>query len=125
MKRSLTLLLASLLVVFGLTACGGSDNQNSETNKDSAVVGDSSADSGTDAEKDNPDGSAEEGTGQNGGNQDDSLMDDVQQGVDDAVKDTEKAVDDMTDNARTRSALVHDQDGDLKDHENSVLHNNN
>lgn len=130
MKRSLTLLLASLLVVFGLTACGGSDNQNSETNKDSAVVGDSSADNhdstannGTDSGKDSQSGTAESGTGQNGTNKGDSLMDDVEQGVDDAVQGTEDALDDMTGKARTRSALVHDRDGDLTDQENGVARN--
>ena len=39
MKRSLALLLASLLVVFGLTACGN-DKKQDQGNQDSAVVGD-------------------------------------------------------------------------------------
>ena len=130
MKRSLTLLLASLLVVLGLTACGGNDNKQNQDNKDSAVVGDNSADNHdsttdneTDAGKDNQNETAENGTGQNGTDKDDSLLDDVEQGVDDAVQDTEDALDDMTGEARTRSALVHDRDGDLTDQENGVARN--
>lgn len=130
MKRSLTLLLASLLVVLGLTACGGSDNKQNQDNKDSAVVGDNSADNhdstadnGTDSGKDSQSGTAQNGTGQNGTDKDDSLMEDVQQGVNDAVQDTEDALDDMTGEARTRSALVHDKDGDLTDMENGVARN--
>ena len=38
MKRSLALLLASLLVVFGLTACGN-DKKQDQGNQDSAVSG--------------------------------------------------------------------------------------
>ena len=129
MKRSLTLLLAcTLAVVFGLTACGGSDNQNNGSDKDSAVVGDSSADNhdsaannGTDSGKDSE--TAENGTGQNGTDKGDSLMDDVEQGVHDAVQDTEDALDDMTDTARSRSALVHDLDGDLTDQQNGFARN--
>lgn len=130
MKRSLTLLLASLLVVLGLTACGGSDNEQNQDNNDSAVVGDNSADkndsttdNGTNSEKDSQNETAENGTGQNGTDKGDSLMEDVQQGVDDAVTDTEDALDDMTEKARTRGALVHDQDGDLTDLENGVARN--
>ena len=123
MKRSLTLLLVSLLAAFSLTACGGKDSQNSGTNQDSAVTGENAVD-GTDR------GEADAGKDGNSG-KDESLLEDAEQGVDDAVKDTENALDDavkdtenalddMTGNDRMRSALVHDRDGDLTDMENGA-----
>ena len=50
-------------------------------------------------------------------------MEDVKDGVEDAVQDTKDALDDAADNARTRNAYPHDKDGDLTDQENGFSRN--
>ena len=88
MKRSLTLLLASLMLVFALTACGGRDNasqdsgQNESQNESTAVGGDS-ANGGS--------------NGQTGGNNG-SLLEDAGNAVEDGLNGMENAVDDITGN---------------------------
>ena len=51
MKRSLTLLLASLFLVFSLTACGGNgknnNGQNGNDQNNSAATGDTAGNNGT------------------------------------------------------------------------------
>ena len=67
MKRSLTLLLASLFLVFSLTACGGNgknnNGQNGNDQNNSAVTGDTA---GNNAENGN-NGTANNGNTDNGG----------------------------------------------------------
>lgn len=118
MKRSLTLLLASLLVVAGLSACGGNDKQD-QSSSDSAVTGTGTTGNSNTGTDDGTTGSQSDSS-----NNQDSLMDDVEQGVDDAVQGTKDALDDVandvTDGDRLDNARVHDRDGDLTDHENST-----
>ena len=69
MKRSLTLLLASLFLVFSLTACGGNgknnNGQNGNDQNNSAVTGDTAGNNGnTNGTTNN--GNAENGTTANG-----------------------------------------------------------
>lgn len=137
MKRSLTLLVASLLLVFSLTACGGNDKQqdNSANQNGSAATGSDNA-TGNNA--------ADNGENSANGNRDDSLMDDVGDAITDGAEDVKDGIDDVGDamtgdNANTgtanqtrgttggatyeqmlRNARVHDRDGNLKDYENSV-----
>lgn len=139
MKRSLTLLVASLLLVFSLTACGGNDKQqdNNANQNGSAVTGSDNA-------ADNNDNAANNGENNANGNQDDSLMDDVGDAITDGANDVKDGIDDVGDaitgdNTNTgtanrtrgttggatyeqmlRNARVHDRDGYLKDGENSV-----
>lgn len=140
MRRSLTLLVASLLLVFSLTACGGNDKQqdNSANQNGSAVTGSDSAG----GNNGNTNGSANTNGNTNGG-KDDSLMDDVGDAITDGADDVKDGIDDVGDAltgdtakngtaSRTRgttggtsyeqmlrNARVHDRDGDLTDWENS------
>lgn len=113
MKRSLTLMLASLILVFALTACGrGNDTpqdsgQNGNQNE-SAVVGGESANGGT---NNGSNSSSQNGGNQNGSNQNGgannatngetnggngSLLEDAGNAVEDGLNGVENAVDDMT-----------------------------
>ncbi len=120
MKRSLTLLLASLLVVLGLTACGGDDNK--QEGSGSAVVdgsaGSGHAESGT-GQEDRPE-SPESGSADHAARPDDgdSLMEDAEQGVEKAVRGAEDLMDDAMRGGRTQ-----DRNGDLTDLENGVARN--
>ena len=117
MKRSLTLLLVSLLVVLGLTACGGDDNK--QEGSGSAVVdcsaGSSSPESSTGQENRPENGSTDHAPRPDDG---DSLMEDAEQGVKKAVRGAEDLVDDAMRGARTK-----DRNGDLTDLENGVARN--
>ena len=96
MKRSLSLLLATLMLVFALTACGRRDEvpQNSNPNRnDSAVVGGGSTDHGNTSNtlphdppttNDRTDGNS-------------SLLEDAGNAVKDGLNGMKNAVDDMTD----------------------------
>ncbi len=90
MKRSLTLLLVSLLVVLGLTACGGDDNK--QEGSGSAVVdgsaGSSSPESSTGQENRPENGSTDHAPRPDDG---DSLMEDAEQGVKKAVRGAESS----------------------------------
>lgn len=118
MKRSLTLLLASLLVVLGLTACGGGDD-NKQNDSGSAVVdgsaGSGNAESGTGQEDRPESGSTDHAARPDDG---DSLMEDAEQGVEKAVRGAEDLMDDAMRGGRTR-----DRNGDLTDPENGVARN--
>ena len=112
MKRSLTLLLASLMLVFTLTACGRGDGtpQDSGQNgnqSESAVVGGDSANGGSNSSNGN------QSSGNNGNNStngetnggDNSLLEDAGNAVEDGLNGMENAVDDMTgDTARNRNS---------------------
>ena len=114
MKRSLTLLLASLMLVFALTACGGRDNasQDNSQNKpqnESAVVGGDSANSGNNGHSNGTNGSTTNGETANGGSNG-SLLEDAGNAVEDGLNGVENAVDDITGNAaknRTDTAGTH------------------
>lgn len=144
MKRSLTLLLASLLLVFSLTACGGNDKQQ-DTNQNGGAVTDSGNASGNGgAANDRTDNN---GTGSNGngnGAGTGSLAQDAGNAVTDGIDDVKDGIDDVGDaltgnsgqngtasktrnttggvsyGQMLRNGRVHDRDGDLTDGENSV-----
>ena len=101
MKRSLSLFLASLMLVFALTACGRSnnttqDNGQNGTQSESAVTGSDSAGSSNTG---NGNGSSNGDANGNG-----SLLDDAGNAVEDGLNGMENAMDDMTgDTARHRA----------------------
>ena len=113
MKRSLALLLASLLLVFGLTACGQEDTPKDQTNgsvsedlKDAADdVGDA-AQNGLDAAGD----AIENGA--------DRIVDAVD--GDGVPNKSHSMLDGVSYEEMLRNGKVHDTDGDLTDHENAV-----
>jgi len=127
-KRSLTLLLASLLVIFGLTACGGSGDKPDQT--DSAVVGgDTAGENGgtanngdtnngtanngssgaiTGSDSANNSSNADNGTGTGTG---DTLLDDAAQGMDDLARGARNALDDVTGTTRNSNAHLTQQNG--------------
>lgn len=133
MKRSLTLLLASLLLVFSLTACGGDNKQDTNQNGSAVTNSDNAGGNGTD-------GAADDRTDSNGTNGSGSLAEDAGNAVTDGIDDVADGIDDVGDAltgdngtvGKTRSAggvtygqmlrngRVHDRDGDLTDGENSA-----
>lgn len=120
MKRSLSLLLASLMLVFALTACGRSndtaqDNGQNGTQSESAVTGGDSAGSGSTNGNSTNSGNNGGSGGNNGGNSgatgdangNGSLLDDAGNAVEDGLGGMENAVDDMTgDTARNRTGGI-------------------
>ncbi len=108
MKRSLTLLLASLFLVFSLTACGGngknSNGQNGNNQNDSAATGESAENNGSTAPADNGtangnnNGTATNGTANNGGtngnNDNGGLVDDTGDVLEDIGNGTRDVLDD-------------------------------
>ena len=92
MKRNLALLLASLLLVFTLTACGGDKKANDDAGDNNAVV------NGDTANGDNADGDTVLGndTGNNETNGND-LMDDAKNDLDNMGDDIRDGVDDAID----------------------------
>lgn len=107
MKRSLSLLLASLMLVSALTACGRRNNtpqdngQNGNQNE-SAVVGGESTDNGNNQNGNSNNGNNSTNGENNSGN--DSLLEDAGNAVEDGLNGMENAVDDMTgDTAQSRT----------------------
>lgn len=94
MKRSLTLLLASLFLVFSLTACGGNgknnNGQNGNDQNNSAVTGDTA---GNNAEN-GTNGTANNGNTANGGLVDDTgdVLEDIGNGTRDVLDDAGRAL---------------------------------
>ena len=143
MKRSLTLLAVSLLLVCSLTACGGNGKQqdNNANQNGSAVTGSDNA-AGNNGNAANNGNTANNGENNTNGNRDDSLMEDVGDAITDGANDVRDGIDDVGDaltgnNAKNgianrtsgttggttyeqmlRNARVHDRDGDLTDWEN-------
>lgn len=110
MKRSLSLLLASLMLVFALTACGRSnnttqDNGQNGTQSESAVAGSDSADSNSNTSSNSSNSSGGDHSGAPGdANGNGSLLDDAGNAVEDGLNGMENAIDDMTgDTARHRT----------------------
>ena len=93
MKRSLTLLLASLFLVFSLTACGGNGKNNGQNGNDqnnSTVTGDTA---GNNAEN-GTNGTANNGNTANGGLVDDTgdVLEDIDNGTRDVLDDAGRAL---------------------------------
>ena len=101
MKRSLTLLLASLFLVFSLTACGGNgknnNGQNGNDQNNSAVTGDTAgnnAENGTNGAANNgntANGGVNNGTTNNGNG---GLVDDTGDVLEDICNGTRDVLDD-------------------------------
>ena len=94
MKRSLTLLLASLFLAFSLTACGGNgknnNGQNGNDQNNSAATGDTA---GNNAEN-GTNGTANNGNTANGGLVDDTgdVLEDIGNGTRDVLDDAGRAL---------------------------------
>ena len=132
MKRQFTLLLASVLVVFALTACGGDGKDASHDSGDQNTAGDSLEDAG-DAIQDAGDDILDAGEDildPNDKDHADSGRDPADRHEDDALTGGDPTVEDAVTKQSGRSgvsygqmlrnARVHDTDGFLKDGENAV-----
>ena len=132
MKRQFGLLLASVLLVFALTACGGDDKDTSHDSGDQNMAGDSLEDAG-DAIQDAGDDILDAGEDildPNDKDHADSGRDPADRHEDDALTGGDPTVEDavtkqsgrigVSYGQMLRNARVHDTDGFLKDGENAV-----
>lgn len=132
MKRQFGLLLASVLLVFALTACGGDDKDTSHDSGDQNTAGDSLEDAG-DAIQDVGDDILDAGEDildPNDKDHADSGRDPADRHEDDALTGGDPTVEDavtkqsgrigVSYGQMLRNARVHDTDGFLKDGENAV-----
>ena len=132
MKRQFGLLLASVLLVFALTACGGDDKDTSHDSGDQNTAGDSLEDAG-DAIQDAGDDILDAGEDildPNDKDHADSGRDPADRHEDDALTGGDPTVEyavtkqsgriGVSYGQMLRNARVHDTDGFLKDGENAV-----
>lgn len=132
MKRQFGLLLASVLLVFALTACGGDDKDTSHDSGDQNTAGDSLEDAG-DAIQDAGDDILDAGEDildPNDKDHADSGRDPADRHEDDALTGGDPTVEDavtkqsgrigVSYGQMLRNARVRDTDGFLKDGENAV-----
>ena len=132
MKRQFGLLLASVLLVFALTACGGDDKDTSHDSGDQNTAGDSLEDAG-DAIQDAGDDILDAGEDildPNDKDHADSGRDPADRHEDDALTGGDPTVEDavtkqsgrigVSYGQMLRNAPVHDTDGFLKDGEYAV-----
>lgn len=132
MKRQFGLLLASVLLVFALTACGGDGKDASHDSSDQNTAGDSLEDAG-DAIQDAGDDILDAGEDildPNDKDHADSGRDPADRHEDDALTGGDPTVEDavtkqsgrigVSYGQMLRNARVHDTDGFLKDGENAV-----
>ena len=137
MKRQFTLLLASVLVVFALTACGGNDKDTNHDNngqntdgEDIQNAGEDIMDAGEDIldpdnnNNNNNNTNKDNGTGdhkndQNTTDRGDSALTGGDTTVEDAVT-KQNSRPGVSYGQMLRNARVHDSDGLLTDHENAV-----
>lgn len=142
MKRSLTLLLVSLLLVFSLTACGRDKNQQDTNQNGSAVTNSDNASGNTNdaLTDDRNDSNTANGNGsgslaQDAGNAVTDGIDDVKNGIEDVgdaitgdnvqngtANKTRNTTGGATYGQMLQNGRVHDRDGNLTDGENSVTH---
>lgn len=125
MKRQFGLLLASVLLVFALTACGGDDKDTSHDSGDQNTAGDSLEDAGDDILD-----AGEDILDPNDKDHADSGRDPADRHEDDALTGGDPTVEDavtkqsgrigVSYGQMLRNARVHDTDGFLKDGENAV-----
>ena len=121
MKRQFTLLLASVLVVFALTACGGNDKDTNQDNNGQNTVGEDIQNAGEDimdAGEDilDPDNNKND---QNTTDRGDSALTGGDTTVEDAVT-KQNSRPGVSYGQMLRNARVHDSDGLLTDHENAA-----
>ena len=134
MKRQFTLLLASVLVVFALTACGGNDKDTNQDNNGQNTVGEDIQNAGEDImdagedvldpDNNNNNSNKDNGTGdhkndQNTTDRGDSALTGGDTTVEDAVTKQSGRIG-VSYGQMLRNARVHDTDGFLKDGENAV-----
>ena len=133
MKRQFGLLLASVLLVFALTACGGDDKDASHDSGDQNTAGDSLEDAG-DAIQDAGDDILDAGEDildpNDKDHADSGREDPADRHEDDALTGGDPTVEDavtkqsgrigVSYGQMLRNARVHDTDGFLKDGENAV-----
>ena len=134
MKRQFTLLLASVLVVFALTACGGNDKDTNHDNNGQNTVGEDIQNAGEDImdagedildpDNNNNNTNKDNGTGdhkndQNATDRGDSALTGGDTTVEDAVTKQSGRIG-VSYGQMLRNARVHDTDGFLKDGENAV-----
>lgn len=126
-KRRLALLLISGLLAISLVGCGGDDKNAGTANgtdgavtdqNDSALLGEDNTDSHQD------DGTAGTGEDHSTDSNGDSLLDDVEDGMNDLGNDLEQGMDNLEDSGASydqmvRNGSVHDTDGILTDGENA------
>ena len=109
MKRSLSLLLATLMLLFALTACGRSNdmaqtNDRNDPQSESAVTGGNPANNGTNAGTNTGTNAGTHNGTAGDANGNGSLLDDAGNAVEDGLNGLENAVDDLTGNkAETRT----------------------
>ena len=125
MKRQFGLLLASVLLVFALTACGGDDKDTSHDSGDQNTAGDSLEDAGDDILD-----AGEDILDPNDKDHADSGRDPADRHEDDALTGGDPTVEDavtkqsgrigVSYGQMLRNARIHDTDGFLKDGENAV-----
>ena len=126
MKRQFTLLLASVLVVFALTACGGNDKDTNQDNNGQNTVGEDIQNAGEDImdagedilDPDNNNSNKDNGTGdhkndQNTTDRGDSALTGGDTTVEDAVT-KQNSRPGVSYGQMLRNARVHDSDGPLK-----------
>ena len=123
MKRQFTLLLASVLVVFALTACGGNDKDTNQDNNGQNTVGEDIQNAGEDimdAGEDilDPDNNNHKND-QNTTDRGDSALTGGDTTVEDAVT-KQNSRPGVSYGQMLRNARVHDSDGLLTDHENAA-----
>ena len=132
MKRQFTLLLASVLVVFALTACGGNDKDTNQDNNGQNTVGEDIQNAGEDImdagedilDPDHDHGSKDNGTGERRSAQSttdrgDGALAGGDATVEDAVT-KQNSRPGVSYGQMLRNARVHDSDGLLTDHENAA-----
>ena len=134
MKRQFTLLLASVLVVFALTACGGNDKDTNHDNNGQNTVGEDIQNAGEDImdagedimapDNNNNNTYKDNGTrghknDQNSTDRGDSALTGGDTTVEDAVT-KQNSRPGVSYGQMLRNARVHDSDGLLTDHENAV-----
>ena len=118
MKRQFTLLLASVLVVFALTACGGNDKDTNQDNNGQNTVGEDILDpDNNNSNKDN--GTGDHKNDQNTTDRGDSALTGGDTTVEDAVT-KQNSRPGVSYGQMLRNARVHDSDGLLTDHENAA-----
>ena len=132
MKRQFGLLLASVLLVFALTACGGDDKDASHDSGDQNTAGDSLEDAGVAIQAAGEDilDAGEDILDPNDKDHADSGRDPADRHEDDALTGGDPTVEDavtkqsgrigVSYGQMLRNARVHDTDGFLKDGENAV-----
>lgn len=127
MKRRFSLLLLSGLLAFALVGCGGDDKNTGTTDGTDDMVTDQNDsvqpdDDNTDRYQD--DGTADMDNIPSDNTNDDTLLDDLENGMNDLGDDVEKGIDDLEDmgtsyDQMVRNGSVHDTDGILTDGENA------